>query len=274
MVKRISKRLSAVLAIAMLLTCFAYAQPVNAASKGDMQKANVKWDLKNNKTLKFKTKWSSLGTKTSTVKMTNYKVKNAKKKGYKQCTFTLTYTRPDLKMKSGQINDMFFLSSEMEMGGLSSDNGPFGGGFWYTVVDYKTGKCLEGKNDKKVTVTRSDWKYSKKVTKTSSDDLSIWYYRKATVNVKIIYPKNYKNLAIGVGGYTSAPHFYVESSSSTAGDEDDPLAGTGVGTASSGGGIRTLNLNSFWNGKKQFSKETRLYSKKDKSFAHFRRVKN
>ena len=253
MTKRISRRFAAVLAMVMLITSFAATIPVNAAGKADMKKANVKWDLKNNKTLKYKTKWSEVGTKTHTVKMTNYKVKNAKKKGYKQCTFTLTYTR-NLKLTKKQRNNML----DFACGGPEFVSP--GGEFYYTVVDYKTGKCLEKSNKQKVKVTRSKWKYSN-WTKIS-DGHGSWfeYAKKATVNVKIVYPKKYKNLAIGVGGYTKAPYAHSDIT-------------VGGGAASATYEIVTPNANKFYKGKKAFSDETLLYSKKDKSYAHFMRVK-
>lgn len=247
MTKRISKRISIVLALAVLLSGFAFTMPAHAASKPDLKKANVKWDLKNNKTLKFKTKWSVLGVRKHTVKMTNFKVKDAKKKGYKECTFTLTFNRKISPTKK-QVNDMYWIDYD--------GNAGFGGGFYYTVADYKTGKSLEGKNDKKVKVSDSGWKYSNKVIKSSADGFKIDYYKKASVKVKIVYPKTYKNLAIGVGGYNFAPYQFTE------------YSGTGAA-----GGVKTYSFKKYFNGKKAFSKETKLYSKKDKLFAHFMRVK-
>lgn len=268
MKKRISKRISFVLALALLLAGFVSTLPVNAASTPDLKKANVKWDLKNNKTLKIKTKWSCLGVKQHTVKMTKFKIKNAKKKGYKQCSFTLTFNKK-VKPTDKQLNDMFWQADELEMEGNVGSNGPFGGNFYYTVVDYKTGKSLEVKNKYNVTVTDS-WKYTNYDDLRNSDDLGIKYPKKTIVNVKITYPKSYKNLAVGVGGYTIAPYSYMEMSSS----DSDELAGSGVGTASGGGGIKTYDLSKYWGGKKSYSKETKLYSKKDKKFAHFMRIGN
>ena len=100
-----AKRTAIVLAVALILTCFASTLPADAASTPDLKKANVKWDLQNNKTVKFKTTWSYLGTKTHTVRMTGYKVSNSRKKGYKQCTFTLTVNRKIKPTRtSGRIN--------------------------------------------------------------------------------------------------------------------------------------------------------------------------
>ena len=67
----------------------------------------------------------------------------------------------------------------------------------------------------------------------------ISYARKAQTSVTIIYPENYKDLVIGVGGF----HTY------------------------------STNVQSFFNGNKAFSKEKKLYHKKDKGYAHFMRVK-
>ena len=241
--KRGSRMAALLLAMAMIVTSFAWIMPVNAESTPDLKKANVKWDLKNNKTVKYKTAWYALGVKTHTVKMTKFKVKKAKKKGYKQCTFTLTFNRK-IKPNKEQIMDMDLTHGEC---------GSFGGECYFTIVDYMTGESLEGPNDKGVKVS-SKWKWSGKDTKDSKDGFGIWYMKKGTVKVTITYPKGYKNLAIGVGGYTKAP-YYVDY-------EDDyevvnPAAG----------------MKDYYNGGRPFSGEELLYSKTDKGFAHLMRVK-
>ena len=237
-----SRVMAVLLTLALLLTSFAFVMPVNAESQPDMKKANVKWDLKNNKTLKYKTAWTAVGVKTHTVKMTKFKVKKAKKKGYKQCTFTLTFNR-NIKPNKAQI---------AEMDEMYGECGSFGGNCYFTVVDYVTGESLEGPNDKNVKVSSSKWKWTGKVTKDAKNGYAIWYKKKGTVKVKIIYPKKYKNLAIGVGGYTQAP-YYVDI-------EDDYE-------------VVNPSADEFYAGGKPFSEETLLYSKTDKKFAHFMRVK-
>ena len=84
-----------ILAVLMtfIFSFVAVSDDLYAAAKADMEKANVMWDLKNNKALKFKTTWVGIGVRTHTVKMTNYKVTKASKEGYKKCTFTLTFNR-------------------------------------------------------------------------------------------------------------------------------------------------------------------------------------
>ena len=58
-----------------------------------MKKVNVKWDLKNNKTLTYKTRYAGIGMKNQKVKISNMKIKNSTSKpGYKECTLTISFT--------------------------------------------------------------------------------------------------------------------------------------------------------------------------------------
>lgn len=231
MTKRMNRCSVLILAAAMLLTCIAFASPVNAASKADLKKANVKWDLKNNKTLKYKSAWTAIGVKKHTVKMTKFKVKDAETEGYKQCSFTLTFNRKINPNKS-QVK---------KMGAKMDRIGTFGGNMYFTVADYTTGKSLEAEdNDKDVKVT-SSWKYTKWKKFKGKGGSWISYARKTTVKVTITYPEDYKDLAIGVGGYPTV--------------------------------FSTDILDPYWSGEKSFSSTKKMYSKKDKSFAHFMRVK-
>ena len=232
MKKSLLKRsLSTMLAL-MLCMVFAIsaAVPVEAAPKADMKKANVKWDLKNNKTIKFKTKWHALGVKQHTVKMTKFKITKSEREGFKKCTFKLTYNRK-INPSKAQVN---------KMGTRADTHGYFGGAYYWTVNDYTTGQCLDAPNDKGVTVTSTDWKYSGYVKKKGTRGAWIRYAKKATTTVTIEYPENYKDLVICVGGF--------------------PTLNT--------------NVDAFWAGAKKFSQEKKLYSKKDKAYAHFMRVKN
>ena len=225
MIKQLSRRIAVVLAIVMLLTCFAYTVPVNAASKADMKKANVKWDLRNNKTIKYKQYWYSMGVKKHTVKMTNFKVVKSKTPGYKECTFTLTFNMK-VKPTDKQIRKMAV------RGGNFTE-------FGFCVVDYNTGMTLGTDNDKDVKTTWK-WKYSKYKKHKAGNGAWIRYAQKNQVKVKIVYPESYKDLVIGVVGISKA---------------------------------NFKSANDHWDGKIPFSKATALYSKKDKAFAHFMRVR-
>ena len=54
MAKCIGKRITVVLVMTVLFISLGLNAPVHAESNADMAKAKVKWDLKNNKKLKFK----------------------------------------------------------------------------------------------------------------------------------------------------------------------------------------------------------------------------
>ena len=181
---------SLVLSLFVVFTMFAISTTdVNAAGKPDMKKANVKWDLRNNKKVTFKAYWYTVGVKKHTAKMTNYTVQDADKPGYKQCTFTLIFNNPKIKLSSNQIKKMaakrFICYADV------------------SVVDFETGKSLAKKNDKDVTTTTT-WKYSKYRKQKAGNGAWVMYARKAVVNVKIVYPESYKNLVIGVTGSTTS----------------------------------------------------------------------
>ena len=229
-VLQMKRRVSLLMVLAVFLSfTMATTLEVSAASKPDMEKANVKWDLRNNKTLTHKQYWYALGVKKHTVRMTNYKVKKASKKGYKVCTFTLTYNR-NVSPNKNQVLKM----------GLRADEEKRYTEYGFCVVDYKTGMTLARDNDKDVKVTFSKWKDSKYKKIMGEGESWIRFPRKSVINVKIVYPANYKDLAIGVVGASN---------------------------------LKLSSADKHWDGKLPFSKATSLYSKKDKGFAHFMRVK-
>lgn len=162
-----------------------------AASKPYMKTANVKWDLKKNKTVTYKTKYVGIGMKNQKAKISDYKIKNSKKKGYKELTFTVKWTR-QWKLKNNEIHKMAYSNIDTSIGGES----------YYAVVDYNTGKSLEKKNKQKVTVKQiGKPKYQAKYYY-DKDGCYVWISN-ITKKVKVTYPKNYKGLCIGVGGSTS-----------------------------------------------------------------------
>jgi len=136
-----------------------------------------------------------------------------------------------------------------------------GGEFWVAAVDYKTGKCLKKGNKQKVTAKYSKWRYSN-YEKIKYKDSWFEYAKKSSIDVKIVYPKKYKNLVIGVGGYSVAPHWESEH---TSGDF----------SASYTGWIEDPNelVKPFFKGKQAFSETKVCWSKKNKKYAHFMRVK-
>lgn len=170
------------------------ATPVNPTVNPNavMAKVNVKWDLANKKTLTYKTNYSGLGMTKQKLKMSGFKIKNSTKKGYKELSFTLNFTRK-WKITKKQIHKIGK--------SFKKPNSPVGGDIFYTIVDYNSGKNLELKNNRKVKVNAGKWKYSN--AKTYSDKDGCWIrISNANVKIKITYPKSYKNLCIGAGGNT------------------------------------------------------------------------
>lgn len=168
----------------------ANTQTVEAATPV-MKKVNVKWDLKNNKTLTYKTRYAGIGMKNQKVKISNLKIKNSTSKpGYKECTLTISFTTK-WKMKKSEVHSIVN-AKDADMGGICH----------FAVVDYDTGKSLLRNNNKGVTVTSTKgWTYSKSTTYKDSD--GCWVrLSNPSIKLKITYPKNYKGLCIGVGGST------------------------------------------------------------------------
>lgn len=181
------------IAFVFLLICSVLFQPLQLvktqAATAHMKNLGVNFDLKNNKTLTYKSYYVELGLKSQKVKMTNYKVQDAKKKGYNKLTFTVDFDR-SLKVTDEEIRTMI-LDGDLGCG--------IGGGYRVTAVDYKTGENLELKNSHKVKVTVGDWKTGKEHVYTTKDGYTLTVSDQK-VNVCIIYPKTYKDLCIGVGG--------------------------------------------------------------------------
>ena len=228
--KLTKKLITTFLAITLLFTrCITTTQ---AASKNYMSKMNVSWDLKPNKIITDKTMYADIGMIKQQLKITNYKIKNSSKKGYKELTFTLRFSYPQ-NIKPAQVHKI--INSE-----TYKITASIGGGFYYAVLDYNTGKYLGVKNKQKVTVEKVQ-NFTIIDTKHYSDNdgCSINLHTQ-DVKVKVTYPRNYKGLCIAAGGSTLAY----------------PM---------------TSNESEFFNGNLAFGK-TSYYSKKDKSVAHFMRV--
>ncbi len=195
--KRVWKRLTAaVLAVVMTagMVCLpGQALKAEAASKPHMKTANVKWDLKNNQTVTYKTKYAGIGMKSQKAKITGYKVKNSTKKGYKELTFTVKWTI-QWKVKPDEVHKI--VKQGMK-------NNAMGGASYIALVDYNTGKALGVNNKQKVTGEQiGTTKYSQGKYYYDDDGCYVWLSN-ITKKVKVTYPKNYKGLCIGVGGSTA-----------------------------------------------------------------------
>lgn len=151
----------------------------------------VKFDLKKNKKVTYPNLWINVGFKEATAKVTNFKIKDAKKDGYKQATFRINYTMDYKPKNKEEVN---------KLGRAFSNYGKFYCGDNFAVVDYDTGKCLESKNDYGVTVKYGNYKGSDRKTYYGTHGAYISFDKNFSIKVTITYPKDYKGLCLGVGG--------------------------------------------------------------------------
>lgn len=182
---------AAALALCMLGAIPGTAPKAQAAGGSHMKSLNLKWDLKKNKAVKIKTSWPGAGFQDMTATLKNYKVTKAAKKGYKKLTFTAVF------------NNKFTNPTRKQIKAMSDWEGDYNvtwGEMWVAVVDYKTGKCLEAKNDKNVTVKYGQWKFADGKKFKHWSGFTIQAFKKASVKVTVTYPASYRNLCIGVGG--------------------------------------------------------------------------
>ena len=261
--------------IAFLLAVFCVVGmvqvPVKAATKPVMKSVNMKWDLKNNKSVTYKTTFYQMNSKgkklknlekSGKAKLSNYKI--TKEKDKNKLTFTVEFTYPTnyTKKMVDQIN-YFWMN-----GGENA-----GGTYYIALVDYETGECLSAKNSQGVKVKFDKWKYSKKTKsyKGSKKYFEFVHSLTSSCKVTVTYPKNYKNLCILVGGYSEPMGIcsYKFPEKEEIIEEDDDSANAGAGD------MWEINSSDddFWAGKMDFKKADGMYSKTDKMFCHGMRVK-
>lgn len=188
--KSTMKRVKAVVLVCALFMGLLYApgqmNSVEAASKAYMKKLQVKWDVKNNKSVTTTTFYSGgVGKKNVTAKISKLKVTKANKEGYKKLTCTLTVNFP--KLTASEVHKI-------------AAKGVVGADFYYAIVDYDTGYSLETKNKFGVTVKAKN----KPKAKTYRDKHGCWVtMNDATIKLTITYPEDYKGVCIGFGGYST-----------------------------------------------------------------------
>ena len=135
------KRLTVfLLAVVMAFGGIFLPSRVEAASKPHMKTVNVKWDLKKNKTVTYKTRCAGLGMVKQKAKITDYKIRDSKKKGYKELTFTMKVTY-QWNMSKNQVHKIANSPESLQ--------GKRGIMFFWALVDYDSGKCLAKKTRKK-----------------------------------------------------------------------------------------------------------------------------
>ena len=177
-----------------------------------MQTLKLNWDLKKGKTLKLTSKFPGIGKKKYNVKMTAYKIEDAKKEGYKKLTFSYVSTR--MWSPSKKEVDKIFDTSYKKWG---QDYVYFSDASAYAVVDYNTGVSLEGENEYGITVSNK-FKHSKLIKYKGTKGNWIKLSKKTVVKVRVLYPSDYTNLCIGVLGENKTRKYEDGISVGTGGD--------------------------------------------------------
>ena len=185
--------LGAVSVWAPLNTVYAYGSggQVESMKEKSMKDIKVKWDLKPDKAVTVKALYAGIGKKKESLKITDYKITNASKKGYKKLTFTFHYA----KKWTPTAKDVHKILNSDEL----AESETIGESLYYGIVDYDTGYDLEGNNDFHVTVKSGKWKYEGAKKYSDSDGCWIKTAKSGSVKVTVTYPKDYKGLCIVVG---------------------------------------------------------------------------
>ena len=188
---KLIKKLGVLLTVLTLLISSVSLFPIKVQAKGKpyMKGVDVRWNLKPDKEVSFKTNFNGYGYITVKVKATDFKIEESDQEGYNQLSCKLVYTFPKLKLSKKQVDKIIAV----------------GKGFYYiwTVLDYDTGLSVEGQNDKDVIVKSGDWEHSDNnyICKGSNGDYT-QYSKSVSKEINVIYPQNYKGLCLMVGGTT------------------------------------------------------------------------
>ena len=206
MTKYAKKRMTAlILAFVVVFAGIASVSMEADAAATYMKKLGVKWGLKEGQTYTFTTQYASIGARNITWTLTDMKKKNAKKKGFKELSFILTYQN-DFRPTSAEVDQVM----KSEYGSMYSNTGE---NQWFAIIDASTGLDLEQNNNVKVKVKSKDLS----VDVNTYDGTNGAWMKAASlykVQVTVTYPRDYKNLCIGFGGGN------VLSSNKTQADND------------------------------------------------------
>lgn len=178
----------------MLALIMLFALPVGAQAAGkNLKKSGVPFDLKPNQAVSCQAYFADVGLKKETAKLTDFKITDAKKSGYKQLKFTVTFQRNHSWTKS-EVHKAANSKHCQKTGSIL-------GSCYYALVDYNTGACLAAKNKYDVTVKASDWETLNEKTYTDAHGCYVTI-RDIRRTVTVTYPASYKGLCLGVGGET------------------------------------------------------------------------
>ena len=162
------------------------------AVKPYMESLDVNWDLSENKAVPYSSFIAGIKKKMSgSAKITNLKITNADRKGYKKLTYRCTFD--DKKWKPSNSEILKVLKSK-----YAKKTGQIGDLKMHYVVDYNSGKSLMVKNDRDVIVAVNP--LPTKPVKYTEPGGSWICFADIGIDVVVIYPEDYKGICIGVGG--------------------------------------------------------------------------
>lgn len=177
-----------------LTTVFSFDLTTWAKKQPYMKEADVRWNLKPDKEISFKTYFTGYEYITVKAKLTDFKIENLED-GYRSLSFKVNYQFPKLKLSKKQVDRIIKKGNEFR--------------FMWTFLDYDSGLSVEGKNDKDVMVEYGDWEHSDDVFKYKGNKGNWISYRKSSVKeINVTYPKDYKGLCLMVGGSVNPQNPY------------------------------------------------------------------
>lgn len=163
---------------------------VSAKEQPYLKTANLRWNLKPNKTISFQTYYDGYGFIKVKAKVKDFIVTDAEEDGFKKATFKIEYKIPKLKISKEKASEL----KENHHGFL----------YMWTILDYNTGISLETENDLGVNISYSKWLESAEEYSYPSkeEDNPLILKKSIMKKVEVTYPKNFKRLCLMVGGST------------------------------------------------------------------------
>lgn len=186
---KVLQKLGIIFVVMLTTFLFLFEGSALASKEPYMKSSKVRWNLKPDKTITFKTYYSGYGYMDVKATVKDFVIKNAKKKGYKKLSFYIDYQLPQLKLTKKQIKKIFDARNQLL--------------YMWTILDYKTGTSLEVENDFGVKVSYKPWEYSEDTYMYSVDsDTKIGYAKSAKKEVSVIYPEDFDRMCLMIGGST------------------------------------------------------------------------
>lgn len=209
--KKTCKRLfiETVISICLAFMLIVSVFPVQASQKPYMEQVNISWDLEPDHTVTYQSYYHAVGFKDHKAAIRDFKIENAEEKGYRKLTFTAEFN-PDPCFTEDELIKI----ADERFNGI---NESYNLKYYCGIVDYNTGENLRCSNDKNVTVeTKMSEVAEQKKFKTSAGYLE--FYQNAKESISVIYPDDYYDLCIVLGGSSVTGYINEVNSKFTSGE--------------------------------------------------------